>query len=110
MEGLGSFLLFGLFFFFMMRFGCGSHMMHGHSGHDHSKGDAPNDGKIKKYIDPVCDMEVEPEQGYGKMYQGTLYRFCSKSCLDKFDDEPEHYLNKELNKQQALIEEKHNDH
>ena len=107
MEGLGSFLLFAAFFYFMMRFGCGSHMKHGHSGHDPSKGGASDaDDNISKYIDPVCDMEVETEQGYGKMYQGTLYRFCSKSCLDKFDDEPEHYLNK----QQAMIEEKHNDH
>jgi len=26
MEGLGSFLLFAAFFYFMMRFGCGTHM------------------------------------------------------------------------------------
>jgi len=110
MEGLGSFLLFGLFFFLMMRFGCGSHMMHGHGGHSHSKNhDSNNDDSVTKYIDPVCGMKVDTEQGYGKMVQGTLYRFCSKSCLDKFDDEPERYRNKKLNKQQALIEEKHND-
>jgi len=95
MEGLGSFLLFAVLFYFMMRFGCGSHMTHGHGGHSHSRDDASNDDNIRKYIDPVCDMEVETEQGYGKMYQGKLYRFCSKSCLDKFDDEPERYLNKQ---------------
>ena len=81
-------------------------MMHGHGGHGHSKGDdSGNDDKANKYVDPVCGMEVETEQGYGKMHQGTLYRFCSRNCLDKFDDEPEYYLNK----QQDLIEEKHND-
>ncbi|HHI94189.1 MAG TPA: YHS domain-containing protein [Gammaproteobacteria bacterium] len=102
MEGLGSFLLFAALFYFMMRFGCGSHMMHGHS-----KGNASgHDDGGSKYVDPVCDMEVETEQGYGKMYRGTLYRFCSKSCLDKFDDEPERYLNK----QQTMTEGKHNDH
>ncbi len=107
MEGLGSFLLFAALFYFMMRFGCGSHMKHGHGGQDHSKEGAPDaDDNISKYIDPVCDMEVETEQGYGKMYQGMLYRFCSKSCLDKFDNEPERYINK----QQAMIEEKHNGH
>ena len=90
MEGLGSFLLFAVLFFLMMRYGCGAHMMHGHGGHGHSHG-----GGGKKHIDPVCDMEVEEEQGYGKMYHGTLYRFCSKSCLDKFDTDPEKYLNKE---------------
>lgn len=90
MEGLGSFLLFALFFFLLMRYGCGSHMMHGHGNHGGDHG-----GKDTKHIDPVCDMEVKAEQGYGKMYQGALYRFCSKSCLDKFDNDPEHYLNKE---------------
>ena len=90
MEGLGSLLLFAAFFYLMMRFGCGAHMIHGHGdGHSHGA------GKDQKYIDPVCDMEVDTEQGYGKMYQGMLYRFCSKSCLDKFDADPERYLNKE---------------
>jgi len=104
MEGLFSFLLFAGFFYFMMRVGCGSHMTHGHRGHSGSN-TSNDDEQIKKYIDPVCDMEVETEQGYGKMYQGTLYRFCSRNCLDKFDDEPERYLNKP----QAMIEEKHDD-
>lgn len=99
MEGLGSFLLLAVFFFLMMRFGCGSHMTHGHSGRGHSKGDGLKEHDIEnKSIDPVCGMEVETEQGYGKMVQGTLYRFCSKKCLDEFDDRPEHYLNKMLNK------------
>jgi len=91
MEGLGSFLLFAVLFYVMMRYGCGSHMMHGHGGHGQSHGNS----KDTKHIDPVCDMEVKTEQGYGKMYQGSLYRFCSKSCLDKFDTDPELYLNKE---------------
>jgi len=90
MDGLLSFLLFAGLFYFMMRHGCGAHMIHGHDDHSHSHGS--ND---EKHIDPVCDMEVNVEQGYGKMYQGSLYRFCSRSCLDKFDANPEHYLNKE---------------
>ena len=90
MEGLGSFLLFAVLFFLMMRYGCGAHMMHGHGGHGHS-----HRGGGRKHIDPVCDMVVEEDQGYGKMYHGALYRFCSKSCLDKFDTDPEQYLNKE---------------
>jgi len=93
MEGLGSFLLFAIVFYLMMRYGCGAHMMHGHG--DHSEhGDSKGTDKNMKHIDPVCDMEVEAEQGYGQMYQGTLYRFCSKSCLDKFDATPEIYLDK----------------
>jgi len=110
MEGLGSFLLFAALFYFMMRFGCGSHMTHGHGGHDHSSSntsDSGYDDGTGKYVDPVCDMEVETEQGYGKMYQGTLYRFCSRNCLDKFDNEPERYINKQ---QAFMMEEKNNDH
>ena len=33
MEGLFSLLLFAAFFYFMMRFGSGAHMIHGHGGH-----------------------------------------------------------------------------
>jgi len=67
MEGLVSFLLFAVLFYLMMRFGCGAHMVHGHGRH------GVFGGKIM-YIDPVCDMEVEPDKGYGKMYEGRLYR------------------------------------
>ena len=96
MEGLGTLLLFAAFFYLMMRFGCGAHMVHGHGGHSHGT------GKATKYIDPVCDMEVEAEQGYGKMHQGELYRFCSRSCLDKFDADPERYLNKERGEEHEM--------
>lgn len=90
MEGLGSFLLFALFFYLMMRFGCGAHMVHGHGGHG---GHGQHGDKGGKFVDPVCGMDVDPDKGYGKMYQGEPYRFCSRSCLDKFDAEPEKYLN-----------------
>jgi YHS domain-containing protein len=87
MDGLVSFLLFAVFFYLMMRFGCGAHMAHGH--HTHSKSD-----KAKLIIDPVCGKIVEQKQGYGKLHQGELYRFCSKNCLDDFDREPEKYIAK----------------
>ncbi|ALP53762.1 metal ion permease [Candidatus Tenderia electrophaga] len=88
MDGLLTFLIFAGLFYVMMRFGCGAHMVHGHGDHSgHGSGGG-------KHIDPVCGMEVEVDKGYGKMYEGTLYRFCSKSCLDKFDANPEQYPNK----------------
>lgn len=82
MDGLLSLLLFAGFFYLMMRFGCGAHMTHGgrYAGHE----DAP-----AKHIDPVCGMEVDIKQGYGKMHEGRLYRFCSRTCLDKFEAEPD---------------------
>jgi len=63
MEGLGSLLLFAALFYFMMRFGCGAHMVHGH-------------GRGGRDV---------------KMYGGRDYRLCSRACLDKFEEHPDQY-------------------
>lgn len=86
MEGLLTFLIFAGFFYFMMRFGCGAHAVHGHHG---GHGDGKRDGAELK--DPVCGMKVEPGHGYARAYEGREYRFCSRNCLDRFDLAPEHY-------------------
>ncbi len=93
MEGLGSFLLFAAFFYIMMRFGCGAHMIHGHA--NHAEGHS-SDGE--KFIDPVCGTEVGTDKGYGVMYQANLYRFCSKKCLDQFDEQPLLFIHKDIKK------------
>lgn len=89
MDDWLSFIIFAGLFYFMMRHGCGAHMIHGHHG-DHNK---HNDTGNLKHIDPVCGMQVETDQGYGKMHEGVLYRFCSRNCLDKFESKPDKYLN-----------------
>jgi len=88
MDRLLSFVLFAVFFYLMMRFGCGAHMVHGnHAGHgDRSEG--AQEGSLK---DPVCGMSVEPGHGYSEHYEGKVLHFCSKRCLDKFDAEPRRY-------------------
>jgi YHS domain-containing protein len=83
MEGLFSFLLFAGLFYFMMRYGCGAHMTHGHHEKERTKG---------ILIDPVCGHEVEEDKGYGKLEESHLYRFCSKQCLDEFDENPEKFI------------------
>lgn len=89
MSGLLSLLLFAVFFYFMMRFGCGAHMVHGnHGGHEHESHREHGEGSAK---DPVCGMQVEPGKGYLKNQEGKLFHFCSRQCLDKFDAEPERY-------------------
>lgn len=88
MEGFFSFLLFAGLFYLMMRVGCGAHMMHGHHG-------ASNEDP-SKHIDPVCGKNVPPTEGYGKMHEGSFYRFCSRNCLDAFDQEPKRYLPKSI--------------
>ena len=46
-------------------------------------------------VDPVCDMTVDPETAAGSFeYKGTNYYFCSKHCVQRFQEEPEKYLNK----------------
>jgi len=77
-----SLIIFAGLFYVMMRYGCGAHMIHG----DHSK-----QGKSEKDIDPVCGMTIDVDKGYGKMHKSTLYRFCSRKCLDQFEDNPEKY-------------------
>ncbi len=89
MESLGSFLIFALAFYLMMRFGCGAHM--GGHGKHHGQEAKPPDHK-----DPVCHRKVSPTEGYGLMHSGTLYRFCSRACLDRFEAEPDRYTSKTL--------------
>lgn len=88
MDDWLSFIIFAGLFYFMMRYGCGAHMIHGHHGghHKHSQ------DEDEKHVDPVCGMHVDMDKGYGKMYEGVLYRFCSRNCLDKFETEPNKYL------------------
>jgi YHS domain-containing protein len=85
-QGLLSLLLFAAFFYFMMRFGCGAHMVHGSHGGREGHG-AP----VGSATDPVCGMEVPVGQGYAKMHEDRQYRFCSRQCLDQFELEPQRY-------------------
>ncbi len=92
MNGLLSLLFVAVFFYLMMRFGCGAHMVHGsHAGHDHEGrgGRGLEEGAAK---DPVCGMLVQPGLGYSKNHEGRMLHFCSRQCLDKFEAEPRLYL------------------
>jgi Cu2+-exporting ATPase len=54
---------------------------------------------MEKYItiDPVCGMEVDPSQAYGKIeYKGITIYFCSQECQEKFKRNPEKYFTKLL--------------
>ncbi len=98
MSGLGSLLFFAILFYLMMRFGCGAHMIHGHGKHSQPQ----KKSKEGKYIDPVCDMEVDADQAYSMMHEGELYRFCTRSCLSKFDTDPGHYMNKKPGEEHVM--------
>ena len=89
MRGLFSFLMFAAFFYLMMRYGCGAHMVHGGPGGHAGHSSAGHEGHAAQ--DPVCGMNVAPGEGYSKMVEGREYRFCSKNCLDQFEREPQRH-------------------
>jgi P-type Cu+ transporter len=43
--------------------------------------------------DPVCGMQIAPENARGKSeYQGKTYHFCSKNCLETFNQNPAKFV------------------
>ena len=44
------------------------------------------------WIDPVCQMEVNPSWGWRASYKGNVYYFCVQPCRDKFAAAPEDFL------------------
>lgn len=46
--------------------------------------------------DPVCGMDVEPENtSFKTEYQGKTYYFCSQECLTSFQETPEKFIQQE---------------
>ncbi|MEQ1500972.1 MAG: DJ-1/PfpI family protein [Myxococcota bacterium] len=43
-------------------------------------------------VDPVCEMQVDPEVALVETYRGQEYFFCSKSCRSTFDADPARFL------------------
>jgi YHS domain-containing protein len=91
------FLLWAGFFFLMMRFGCGSHIM-GHSHHHRSDSDDGHNATSHntwqqpgQNIDPVCRRSVDTATAKSAAYQGHIYYFCSQDCREKFEAAPASY-------------------
>jgi YHS domain-containing protein len=92
MQTLIYFLLWAGVIFFMMRFGCGAHVMghgHGHGGAGH-EGDAAGKPPAKA-VDPVCGMTVDTAGARSSFYDGRAYYFCSQNCREKFEKSPADY-------------------
>jgi len=46
-----------------------------------------------KVVDPVCKMTIEDKEAAAtSIYRGTTYYFCSKSCQEKFERDPEAFI------------------
>ena len=96
MEGLIWLLFWGGLFYAMMHWGCGAHMVHGHSGgagHGHHSGPPGYEQHhhAMSGTDPVCGMDVDATSEYERSFDGHQFRFCSVSCRDQFEADPEHY-------------------
>jgi YHS domain-containing protein len=112
METLLYFVLFAGFFFLMMRFGCGAHVM-GH--HDHSRHDedgAWDDAHLQwtppeTDVDPVCGMSVRTDSSKSSVYHGTVYYFCSAEHRDAFEADPERYAASKHGSGREALEHQH---
>ncbi len=49
--------------------------------------------------DPVCGMEVDPDEAAGSgltsEYEGQTYYFCGQGCKRQFDQNPQQYIGQE---------------
>jgi YHS domain-containing protein len=88
-------------FAFMMRFGCGAHVM-GHSRHKSHAREEPaatgaNAGTgsaaavAQTARDPVCGMKVSTTEAKTSVHRGSIYYFCSQQCREKFEASPAIY-------------------
>lgn len=48
---------------------------------------------IRTALDPVCDMEVRPEEAVAvAMFEGHRVYFCSENCYQEFLDTPHSFV------------------
>ena len=83
------FLVWAGLIFFMMRFGCGAHVM----GHAHHGGSSTEGSWTppEQATDPVCKMTIATQDAKSAVHAGHVYYFCSTSCRDKFEAAPATY-------------------
>ncbi len=92
------FLLLAGLFFFMMRFGCGAHIMgHGHSHGANSSNQRGDNGDLRwiapdQAVDLVCGMTVQTAGAKTTVHNGHVYYFCSQECRQKFETSPNSYI------------------
>jgi YHS domain-containing protein len=96
MEALLYFAVWAGLFFLMMRFGCGAHVMGHNRAHRSHSGES--DMSRFRWIppetdqDPVCGKTIATAGAKSSVHAGTVFYFCSNSCRDRFEAEPDAYL------------------
>jgi len=113
MEALLYFVIWGALIFFMMRFGCGAHIM-GHNassagpegpgvngegaGGQRRIGDAAATHGTLRWVppetdtDPVCGKTISTEKARPSVHAGNVYYFCTRECREVFEAAPDLYV------------------
>ncbi len=112
METLLYFLLWGVFIFLMMRFGCGAHVMGHGQGRKAGGGGADSDKGLrwiapKSDIDPVCGQTVSTDKAKPSVFNGNVHYFCSRECREIFEAAPEDYLATPRDQPPQALEHRH---
>ena len=108
MEALLYFTIWAVAIFFMMRFGCGAHVM----GHGRKHGQTEEAPKTvsselrwvppETDIDPVCGKAVSTGEAKPTVHAGNVYYLCSPECREVFEVAPELYTGGADGKQPRL--------
>lgn len=116
METLIYFLIWGALIFFMMRFGCGAHVMghgHGHGQHGGHGNETAPDPKQPRWVppetdvDPVCGKTVHTDKAKSAVQDGTVYYFCSRECRERFEAAPQLYVGPKAEHEPKQVEHAH---
>ena len=89
-------LFWAALFFVFMRFGCGAHIM-GHGRHSQQRRRSETEDRFNEpamAVDPVCGMTVATPGAKSTVHRGMVSYFCSATCRDKFEADPQAYLGK----------------
>jgi Cu+-exporting ATPase len=58
-----------------------------------TRSDTEIDTQPEEVLDPVCGMTIPPADAVGTFdHKGQTYYFCAESCLERFRDDPEQFL------------------
>lgn len=108
MENLIYFGVWAAVIFFMMRFGCGAHVMGGHShGSEKEKSQQLRWEAPEQDRDPVCGKTVHTSTAKSAVHDGSVFYFCSRECREMFEAAPALYTGEEVSDRDAPLLEHH---
>ena len=63
---------------------------------EHKIREQPDEETGEQHRDPVCGMTVsDTDDAFAYEFEGNRYYFCSRNCRERFEADPEKYLNPE---------------